>query len=66
MLVVEGTEIQVLSEPEPADLPWNELGVEVVVESTGRFRTRAGAAEHLTAGRAQGDHLRAREGGRAG
>ena len=50
MLVVEGTEIQVFSEPEPTDLPWNELGVEVVVESTGRFRTRAGAAEHLTAG----------------
>ena len=39
-----------LSEPEPAALPWDELGVEVVMESTGRFRTRAGAAEHLTAG----------------
>ena len=50
MLAVEGMEIQVFSEPEPTDLPWNELGVEVVVESTGRFRTRAAAAEHLTAG----------------
>ena len=50
LLVVAGTEIQVFSEPEPAALPWNELGVEVVMESTGRFRTRAGAAEHLTAG----------------
>jgi glyceraldehyde 3-phosphate dehydrogenase len=50
MLVVDGTEIQVLSEPEPADLPWQALGVEVVMESTGRFRTRAAAAEHLTAG----------------
>jgi glyceraldehyde 3-phosphate dehydrogenase len=47
---VDGSEIRVLSEPEPASLPWAELGVDVVVESTGRFRTRAAAAQHLDAG----------------
>ena len=49
-LVVDGSEVQVLAEPDPAKLPWGELGVEVVIESTGRFRTRAGAAEHIAAG----------------
>ena len=49
-LVVDGSEVRVLAEPDPARLPWGELGVEVVIESTGRFRTRAGAAEHLAAG----------------
>ena len=34
----------------PADLPWAELGVDVVIEATGRFRTRADAARHLEAG----------------
>jgi glyceraldehyde 3-phosphate dehydrogenase len=47
---VDGSELRVLSEPEPASLPWAELGVNVVVESTGRFRTRAAAAQHLDAG----------------
>ena len=45
--------------------PWAELGVDVVIESTGRFRTRAGAARAPRGRRAQGDHLRARQGGRA-
>ena len=49
-LVVDGSEVQVLAEPDPAKLPWGELGVEVVIESTGRFRTHAGAAEHIAAG----------------
>ena len=40
----------VLAEPDPADLPWEELGVDVVIEATGRFRTRADAARHLAAG----------------
>jgi len=49
-LVVNGKEIKVLSERDPANLPWNDLGVEVVVESTGLFRDRESAAKHLSAG----------------
>src|ERR1700749_1955475 len=36
-LVIDGREIAVCSEPDPAALPWRELGVDVVIESTGRF-----------------------------
>jgi glyceraldehyde 3-phosphate dehydrogenase len=43
-------EVRVLAEPEPGRLPWAELGVDVVIEATGRFRTRAQAAQHLQAG----------------
>jgi glyceraldehyde 3-phosphate dehydrogenase len=42
--------IRVVSEPDPAKLPWSELGVDVVIESTGLFRDRDKAAMHLTAG----------------
>jgi len=49
-LVVNGKEIKVLASKEPAALPWKHLGVEVVVESTGRFTDRASAAKHLEAG----------------
>jgi glyceraldehyde 3-phosphate dehydrogenase len=49
-LEVNGHPIAVLSEPEPDRLPWSELDVDVVIESTGRFRTRATAARHLEAG----------------
>lgn len=42
--------VRVLSEPEPGDLPWDELDVDVVLEATGRFRNRDQAAEHLSAG----------------
>ncbi|MBM3146401.1 MAG: type I glyceraldehyde-3-phosphate dehydrogenase [Actinobacteria bacterium] len=49
-LIVEGREIRVLSETDPASLPWAELGVEVVVESTGHFTARRDAAKHLEAG----------------
>jgi glyceraldehyde 3-phosphate dehydrogenase len=42
--------VRALSEREPSALPWGDLGVDVVIESTGKFRTRAAAAEHLTAG----------------
>ena len=49
-LVVNGHAMRVLSEPDPAKLPWKELGVDVVLESTGRFTDRAQAALHLTAG----------------
>jgi glyceraldehyde 3-phosphate dehydrogenase (phosphorylating) len=49
-LVVDGQEIQVFSERDPAALPWAELGVDIVVESTGFFRSREGASKHLQAG----------------
>jgi glyceraldehyde 3-phosphate dehydrogenase len=49
-LVAAGRRIQVLAEPDPSDLPWEALGVDVVIEATGRYRTRSGAARHLEAG----------------
>lgn len=49
-IVVDGREILVKAERDPANLGWGELGVEVVVESTGRFTKRADAAKHLEAG----------------
>lgn len=49
-LVIDGKEIRVLAEREPEQLPWKELEVDVVVEATGVFTTRAAAARHLTAG----------------
>jgi glyceraldehyde 3-phosphate dehydrogenase len=49
-IVVDGHEITVLSEKDPAKLPWGALGVQVVLESTGIFRSRDKAAAHLTAG----------------
>jgi glyceraldehyde 3-phosphate dehydrogenase len=42
--------IKVLAERNPAELPWGDLNVDVVIESTGRFTTREGAAQHLSAG----------------
>jgi len=49
-LVIDGRPLGALAEAKPAALPWADLGVDVVIESTGRFRTRAAAAEHLAAG----------------
>jgi glyceraldehyde 3-phosphate dehydrogenase len=49
-IVVDGVRIDVPSETDPANLPWADLGVEVVIESTGRFRARHNAAKHLEAG----------------
>ncbi len=49
-LVVDGKDVKVLSERDPATLPWGDLGVEIVVESTGFFTKREGAAKHLEAG----------------
>ena len=45
-----GEEMKMLSERDPAALPWGELGVDVVLESTGFFTTREGAQKHLDAG----------------
>jgi glyceraldehyde-3-phosphate dehydrogenase, type I len=49
-LVVDGKPIKVMSETDPSKLPWKALGVDVVVESTGRFTKRDAAAAHLAAG----------------
>jgi glyceraldehyde 3-phosphate dehydrogenase len=49
-LRVDGAEIKVLNEKDPAALPWGDLGVEVVIESTGLFTKREGAQKHLDAG----------------
>jgi glyceraldehyde 3-phosphate dehydrogenase len=49
-IVVDGAELKVLSERDPAALPWGELGVDVVIESTGFFTARDDAAKHLEAG----------------
>jgi len=49
-LIVDGRRIRVLAERDPAKLPWGELGVEVVLESTGRFASADAARAHLTAG----------------
>jgi len=47
---VDGTSFKVLSERDPEQLPWAELGVDVVIESTGLFTDRDGASKHLGAG----------------
>lgn len=49
-LLLNGQKIRYLSNKDPEQLPWKELGVEIVVESSGAFRTREKAAKHLTAG----------------
>ena len=49
-IVVDGKEIQIVAEKEPEKLPWAKMGVDVVIESTGRFTDKAGAGKHLTAG----------------
>lgn len=49
-IVVDGERVRVFSERDPARLPWGDLGVDVVIESTGVFRTRELASKHLEAG----------------
>jgi glyceraldehyde 3-phosphate dehydrogenase len=49
-LVVDGREFPVFAEPDPLKLPWGELAVDVVLECTGRFTDKKGAALHITAG----------------
>jgi glyceraldehyde 3-phosphate dehydrogenase len=49
-LEVSGRRIRTFAESDPGALPWRELGVEVVIESTGRFRTRSAASAHFEAG----------------
>jgi len=49
-LVVNGRAIRVFSETDPSKLPWSELGVQLVLESTGRFTHKDGAGKHISAG----------------
>ncbi|MBS2964177.1 type I glyceraldehyde-3-phosphate dehydrogenase [Actinocrinis puniceicyclus] len=49
-LIVDGRKIAVTAQREPETLPWGDLGVDVVIESTGKFRTGAAAGAHLKAG----------------
>ncbi len=49
-LIIDGRQIKVLKEADPANLPWADLGVDIVVESTGRFTDAAKARAHLDAG----------------
>ena len=49
-LIVDGTEVPFFDKSVPDEIPWGETGAEVVIESTGRFRSRAAAAGHLDAG----------------
>lgn len=49
-IIVDGKRVRVFSERDPAALPWGDLDVDVVIESTGKFRDREGASKHLKAG----------------
>ncbi|HWQ41729.1 MAG TPA: type I glyceraldehyde-3-phosphate dehydrogenase [Desulfosporosinus sp.] len=49
-MIVDGKRIEIFAEKSPLDLPWSKLGVDIVIESTGRFTKRDDAAQHLTAG----------------
>jgi len=50
VIIVDGKEIKIYAIKDPEMLPWKDLGIDIVVESTGFFRSRATAAKHLTAG----------------
>jgi len=50
VLVIAGKPVKVFAAKDPAELPWKQLGVEVVIESTGKFTEREGAEKHLQAG----------------
>jgi glyceraldehyde 3-phosphate dehydrogenase len=49
-IIVDGDEIKVLAEKDPAKLPWKDLGVDIVLESTGRFTNKEDAEKHLAGG----------------
>jgi len=50
VIEVAGREVKVLTKRDPADLPWKDLGVDIVIESTGLFRDKEKASKHLSAG----------------
>jgi glyceraldehyde 3-phosphate dehydrogenase len=49
-IVVNGDRVRVMAEKDPANLPWKDLGAEIVIESTGKFRDRDGAGKHIAGG----------------
>lgn len=49
-LMIDGSNVQVFAEKDPANLPWGKLDIDIVIESTGIFRTKEAAGKHLTAG----------------
>ncbi|HEX9163917.1 MAG TPA: type I glyceraldehyde-3-phosphate dehydrogenase [Thermoanaerobaculia bacterium] len=49
-LMIDGKELRVFSNPDPAEIPWGDLGVEIVVESSGRFTSKEKASRHLRRG----------------
>ena len=49
-LLVDGKKLEILTERDPANLPWKDMGVDIVVESTGLFRDKKSAGKHITAG----------------
>jgi glyceraldehyde 3-phosphate dehydrogenase len=49
-VIVDGDEVKILSEKDPANLPWKDLGVDIVLESTGRFTNASDAKKHIDAG----------------
>ena len=50
VIIVNGKEIKIFAEKDPEKLPWGELGVDIVIESTGIFRSKKDASKHITAG----------------
>ena len=63
-LSIDGVPIAVLAERDPAAIDWGKLGADIVIESTGKFRTRDGAALHLKGGAQEGTDLGAGQGRR--
>jgi glyceraldehyde 3-phosphate dehydrogenase len=49
-LIINGKHIKIIAERDPANLPWKQLGVDIVIECTGLFTKRAAASKHITAG----------------
>ena len=49
-LLIDGKGLEILAERDPANLPWKDMGVDIVVESTGLFRDKKSAGKHITAG----------------
>ena len=49
-ILINSNEVKILRNSDPADIPWGELGVDIFVESTGKFRDRENASKHLVAG----------------
>lgn len=61
-IIVDGAEIRALAERDPGVLPWGDLGVDVVIESTGHFTKADDARKHLAAGAKKGADLRPGQG----